>query len=161
MLFKISIIRVRARALTLALAFFCVQVNSLFHYNVFFYTLSAVDRFHWQAYASILLRLDSLSAFSVFSSISTSTWSLRRDTVTIGKLKLNEEESREPVLHSSHPPPPSANPSNIQFATYSWRALDLAPLPWSSSETKKSHLHLQLHLYPRAARAREAKTNQT
>lgn len=66
MLFKISIIRVRARALTLALAFFCVQVNSLFHYNVFFYTLSAVDRFHWQAYASILLRLDSLSAFSVF-----------------------------------------------------------------------------------------------
>lgn len=104
-----------------------------------------------------LFSLDSthypLSPYS--SSISTNTWSLRRDTVTIGKLKLNEEESRERVLHSSHPP--SANPSNIQFATYSWQALDLAPLPWSSSETKKSHLHL----YPRAARAREAKTNQT
>lgn len=103
MLFKVSIIRVRA----LALAFFCVQVNSLFHYNVFLYVLSAVDRFHWQAYVSIFLRLDSLSAFSVFQQhFYKHVVSLRRDAVTISKLKLDEEESRERVLHSSHPPPP-------------------------------------------------------
>lgn len=157
MLFKISIIRVRARALTLALALFCVQVNSLFHYNVFFYTLSAVDRFHWQAYASILLRLDSLSAFSVFQQhfykhvVSTQGHCYNRQAET---QRRGVAGTRASFLA---PPPPSANPSNIQFATYSWRALDLAPLPWSSSETQKSHLHL----YPHAARAREAKTNQT
>lgn len=156
MLFKVSIIRVRARALTLALAFFCVQVNSLFSYNVFLYTLSAVDRFHWQAYASILLRLDSLSAFSVFQQ-----HFYKHVVSTQGYCYNRQAETERRGVAGSRAPPPSANPSNIRFATSSWRAPDLAPLPWSSSETQKSHLLLQLHLYLHAARAREAKTNQT